>query len=115
MSSGRVWIHFDGNCISDSGDVIILAANNIANWFGNYGCVTVEAVDTDIKYNSFSHTRVFNVNAGSHDFYAVVENLVETDGSGYISVYGTLTVEFFPNVVSDILFSNEIPTDYILE
>ena len=48
--------------------------------------------------------------AGTHTFYAVVQNYVETDGDGTASVYGSLTVKFVPQApalsVNDV-FNNK--------
>jgi hypothetical protein len=65
----------------------------------NDGNVSVEAVNADIDRGSFSHSRMYPVSAGSHTFYAVARNYVEEDGSGVASIYGSLTVEFFPNLI----------------
>ncbi|GJM31837.1 MAG: hypothetical protein DHS20C18_08380 [Saprospiraceae bacterium] len=96
--AGEVLVHFNGNCISTAGDRIILAASNTMNWSTNDGETAVEAYDSDINRNSFSHTRKYSVNAGSNTFYAVGQNFVETEGSGIASVYGMLTVKYFPTL-----------------
>ncbi len=95
--AGKVIVRFDGNCWSSPGDLIVLAASDAPSWSPNDGNVNVEALDTDIRINSFSHTRVYNVAAGAQTFYAVAHNYVETDGDGTASIYGSLTVEFIPN------------------
>ncbi len=104
-TSGKVIVHFDGVCISSPGDRIILAASNTTNWAVNDGCVSVEAVDSNHNGNSFSHTRVYDVTAGSYTFYAVAQNYVETNGTGTASIYGSLTAEFIPDDTNSI---NEI-------
>ncbi len=70
------------NCYSTPGDLIVLAASDAPSWSVNDGNVGVEALDTDIRINSFSHTRVYNVTAGAQTFYAVAHNYVESDGDG---------------------------------
>ncbi len=95
-TAGKVIVHFDGTCISTPGDRIILAASDTTKWKINDGSVSVEALSNDFKINPFSHTRVYDVDAGSHTFYAIVQNYVKTSGDGYASVYGSLTVEFVP-------------------
>jgi hypothetical protein len=95
--SGKVLVRFDGSCISSPGDKIILAASNTTNWGTNDGNVSMEAYNSDINSNSFSHTRVYSVTPGSRTFYAIGHNYVETDGTGIASVYGSLTVIFFPD------------------
>jgi hypothetical protein len=95
-STGKVVVTFDGYCLSSPGDLIVLAASNSQNWSPNDGNTSVEAISTDLNRNSFSHTRVYDVNAGSHTFYAIAHNYVETAGSGEAAIYGHLTVEFFP-------------------
>ena len=96
-SSGYVEVHFDGICVADVGDRIVLAASDIPDWGPNDGNVSVEAVNTDINTIPFSHTRVYPVTAGSQSFYAVAQNYVEIDGSGIASIYASLTVRFFPD------------------
>lgn len=99
--AGTVVVNFDGSCVSDAGDRIILAANEAVDWSPNNGQCSVEAFDSDLNTTSFSHSRSYDVSAGTHTFYAVAENLVETSGSGEISVYGQLTAEFFPDTIGD--------------
>ncbi len=94
--SGTVVVRFDGSCISSVGDRIVLAASNTADWGINDGNVGVEAISADYDTNSFSHTRVYSVGAGSHTFYAVAQNYVETAGTGNTSIYASLTVKFLP-------------------
>jgi len=74
--SGKVIVRFDGNCISDVGDRIVLAASNTSNWSPNDGNVSVEAVNSDINGNSFSHSRVYSVTPGTQTYYAVAHNLL---------------------------------------
>ncbi|MEJ2636321.1 MAG: T9SS type A sorting domain-containing protein [Calditrichia bacterium] len=112
---GKVLVHFDGTCISDAGDRIVLAASNTPDWLVNDGHTSVEAVDADVNRNSFSHTRVYDVSAGNHDFYAVVQaSSVEADGNGEASVYASLSVVFSPEEEVAIHHTNEIPRDYSL-
>ena len=98
-------MRFDGQIYSTPGDAIILAASDAPSWSTNDGNVAVEAMDSDIRINSFSHTSVYNVVAGEQTFYAIAHNYVETDGDAEVSIYGSLTVEFIPsgdNVVRSI-------------
>jgi len=95
--AGKVIVHFDGQCYADVGDRIVLAASNTTNWGVNDGSVGVEVVDGDVNHSPFSHTRVYDVDAGSQTFYAVAHNYVETDGDGLASIYATLTVKYVPN------------------
>jgi hypothetical protein len=44
----------------------------------------------------------------------VAQNYVEEAGSGIASVYASLTVEFFPDVVAEVLESHAMLTDYNL-
>ncbi len=103
-SAGKVLVHFDGNCVSSAGDRILLAASNTTSWSVNDGHTAVEAYDSDVNRHSFSHTRSYNVGAGSTTFYAVGQNFVETDGSGVASVYASLTAKFYPNLGTDDAF-----------
>ena len=112
---GKAVVHFDGSCYPDVGDLIVLAASNTPSWGINDGNVGVKVVNSDINNASFSHTRVYNITAGSHDFYAVAENYVDLGGTGIADLYASLTVEFFPDIISEVQHSNEIITDYTLE
>jgi hypothetical protein len=93
---GKVIVRFDGVCYSSPGDRVMLAASNTLGWGMNDGCVEVESVSDEINSNTFSHTRAYDVIAGDHNFYAVAENIFETDGSGIASIYGHLTAEWYP-------------------
>lgn len=94
--AGKVIVRFDGDCYASVGDRIIVAASNTTNWGINDGNIGIEVIDGDLNHRSFSHTRVYDVAAGSHTFYAIAHNYVETDGDGMTSIYGSLTVEFVP-------------------
>ena len=96
--SGTAIVHFNGNCVSSPGDRIILAASETTNWGVNDGNTNTEAIDNDYNTWSFSHTRAYEIGPGSHTFYAIGQNYVEEDGDGMASIYGTLTVEFVPNM-----------------
>lgn len=95
-SAGKVVVRFDGDCVSSAGDRIVLAASNTANWGGADSSVVVKRIPGYLSSSLFSHTRVYNVAAGDHTFYALGQNYVELDGNGIASVYGSLTVEWFP-------------------
>ncbi len=97
-TSGTVILNFDGQCTGSIGDRIVLAASSTKNWTSNDGNVGVEPVGNDYAISCFSHTRAYHVNAGQDTFYAVVQNYVNTGGSGVASVYGTLTATFFSNL-----------------
>ncbi len=91
-SAGKVLVRFDGQCVPSYGDTIVLAASNQADWEVNDGNVSVSNSE-----GSFSHTRMYDIAQGSHTFYAVAENYVDVSGTGIASIYGSLSVEFFPN------------------
>ena len=96
-SAGKVIVNFNGNCVSDPGDRIVLSASNTTSWGTDDGNVGCEAVDADVNRRPFSHTRVYDVVAGTDMFYAVAQNWVETEGDGEASIYGKLTAQFIPN------------------
>ncbi len=106
---GTLVARFDGNCVSAPGDQIMLAVNDEESIDLGSDHVVIEAVNTDINRNSFSHTRVFEVEEGSQQIYAMVGNIYETAGDGFVSVYGNLTVEYIPN---DFAGSNFTPQVY---
>lgn len=95
---GTVYLRFDGQCVPDIGDRIILAASDNGSWSTNDGGVAAETPDKTGFSVPFSHSRVYTFTGGSKTFYAVAENYVETAGSGVTSIYGTLTLEFYPSV-----------------
>jgi hypothetical protein len=97
-TSGNALVRFDGICQSTPGDRIILAASNTTSWSSNDGNTSVEAIDEAHNLTPFSHSRMYSIGPGTHDFYAVAENIVEMDGNGIASVYASLTVEFFPSI-----------------
>ncbi len=104
---GRIIVRFDGYCNSDPGDRIVLAASNTMNWSFNDGNVSVEAVNEgDVVQNSFSHTRVYNVNApGDYTYYAIAQTYGKKAGNGMIAVYGNLLVEYYPTAApAKVLF-----------
>ena len=80
--SGNVLVRFDGLCIADVGDRIVLAASNTTDWGINDGNVSVEPANADVHMGTFSHTRLYSVAPGNHTFYAVAENYEELDGNG---------------------------------
>ena len=102
-SDGKVEVRFNGYCIADTNDMIVLAASDVPDWDVNDGNIGVFAHDIDVDKLSFSHSRVYNVSAGSKTFYAVGQNYVCTDGSGFSSVYGMLSVIYFPDTSDAIL------------
>jgi hypothetical protein len=98
-SEGYVVVHFDGECYASVGDLIVVAASSFVGWVTNDGNVSIETSKQGFG-RPFSHTRVYPVTAGTHTFYAVGQNFVETEGSGIATIYGTLTVEYFPDAGS---------------
>lgn len=93
---GQVVLRFDGYCVADSGDRIVLAASDVKDWGVNNGNVGVQVSHPTDRRRSFSHSMVYNISAGADTFYAVGQNYVNEDGSGTASVYGHLTMEYFP-------------------
>lgn len=106
--AGKVSLRFDGYCVSDSGDRIVVAAGNTPYWLPDDGNVGVQASHPTNKRRAFSHTRIYNVAAGLDTFYAVAQNYVDEHGSGIASVYGHLTLEYFPNSGAALLIHNNI-------
>jgi hypothetical protein len=96
-NQGTMLLEFDGGLISDPGDEIVLAASDDISWTPDDGNVTLDVVDDDSNRNSFAHSRVYNIDPGNHDFYAVGQVLGPSNGSGLVSLVGTLTARFFPN------------------
>jgi hypothetical protein len=95
-TDGYVVVHFDGLCYAAVGDRVVLAASNNGNWESNDGNVGIESSRSEFG-RSFSHTRLYHVSAGNNTFYAVGQNAAKMEGSGIASIYGSLTVEYFPD------------------
>jgi hypothetical protein len=100
---GEVLVRFNGYCVGSPGDLIILAASDHLGWTVNDGNTAIEAINTSITRRVFNHTRLYNVNAGEHTFHAVVQNYVETAGTGIASVYGSLTIIYFPDNLNSMV------------
>jgi hypothetical protein len=101
-SAGKVLVQFDGLAVADQGDRIVLAASNSRNWAVDDGNVGVLVNDASNNYASFSHSRLYTAAAGSHTYYAVARNYVNTAGSGNAYIYGSLVVKYFPDVATGI-------------
>ena len=95
-TDGYVVVHFDGECYVSVGDRVLLAASNNGNIDSNDGHVEIESSKAGFG-RPFSHTRVYQVTAGNYTYSALGQNSIELDGTGIASVYGTLSVEYFPN------------------
>ncbi|MEP6794845.1 MAG: T9SS type A sorting domain-containing protein, partial [Saprospiraceae bacterium] len=95
-SPGKVIVHFDGGVYPYPGDRIILAASNDTDWHADDGHIEIEIPDGNFG-KSFSHTRVYQVTAGMHSFYAVAQNTIETDGIGMAFIDGALVATFYPD------------------
>ncbi len=104
---GTVLVRFSGHGYADVGDRQLLAASNTPDWSVNEGHIAVEALDNNIRNESFSHSQLYDVAAGNHSFYAVGNNFVETAGDGFLSVYGMLSVEFMPHINPQVSASQE--------
>lgn len=89
--AGWVVVNFNGMCHPDAGDNIVLAASDATSWSPNDGRTSVYN-----ERSSFSHTRVYEINQGMDNFYAIAQNYVHTAGDGHISLYGNLSAEFYP-------------------
>ncbi len=113
-SNGKVVVHFDGSCTPDLGDLIVLAASNDMNWGPNDGNVSIIGT-SGVPRASFSHSREYDITAGSYTFYAVAQNYVQLGGSGTASIYGGLTVKYFPNEPSAVEQSINNPVGFSLE
>ncbi len=95
---GEVVVRFDGQAGVSDGDRVLLAATNIGTWGVNWGHVAVYG-DNGGEPIPFSHTRVYTVSPGIRSFQAVaVRSVVVAGGTGIASVYGTLTVQYYPDV-----------------
>lgn len=106
---GMAIVQFDGEAYGSPEDRIILAANIYPEWDANAGNVDVRSAFND-EGHCFSHTQLFPVTAGQQSFYAVVTNYVDIQGSGRATVYGRLSVEYFPQS-SSVTIANSVQTE----
>ena len=95
-TDGTALVRFDGKCVSTYGDLMFFAASDTPTWGDLDESTSNEVIDDDLNRFSFSHVRSYPIQAGSHTFYGVAENYYETYGNGFASLYGNLTVEFYP-------------------
>lgn len=95
--AGKVLLRFDGKCVSSFGDLMYFAASNNLSWEQFDGSTSNEVIDNDLNRFSFSHAKVYEVQPGSHTYYAIAENAIETYGNGFASIYGSLTAVYYPN------------------
>jgi hypothetical protein len=101
-AAGKVMVNFSGTCLGNNGDQVRLAASDQPDWSGAEGCIVFEPYSSDVNRTSFSHTRVYDVPAGEHTFYAVIQNWEEFEGAGLAVVYGSLTVKYYPGQSSAV-------------
>ena len=109
---GKVIVRFDGKCVSTYGDLMFFAASNTPNWTNYDGSASNEVIDDALNRFSFAHVRVYDVTPGSHTFYAVAENYYETYGNGFVSIYGSLTVQFYPDAAATVPVFQAISTPF---
>jgi len=96
ISSGDAVVRFDGMIFVDPGARVILAASDEIGYGTNSDHIEVNGVGSTMIGYPFSHTRVYPVSADTiTTFYAVVDHF--SGGSSNVSIYGTLTVEYFPD------------------
>ena len=105
--TGRVIVRFDGWASSTPGDRIILGASSYPDWNTNDGNMALYVFDSLYTVNSFSHSRVYDIEPGTQTFYAVAQNYVDRDGSGFASIDGKLTVEYIPNILADLRVAHQ--------
>lgn len=113
-TQGTAVVRYEGVCFSSPGDRILQAASDDGDWGTNDDNVPMEALSSDVNLSPFSHTRVYTIDAGEHTFYAVCENFPDMDGSGIASNYASLSVEFFPGVVT-AAENDVVPGEFLLE
>ncbi|MBK9256513.1 MAG: T9SS type A sorting domain-containing protein [Saprospiraceae bacterium] len=114
-ASGHVIARIEGECNSSVGDLITFGINDWKHWLTNFGNVGVIVFNEENIVNNFMHSRVFKVEKGEKDFYAVVQNWVDRNGSGYMSASGRMILEFVPDEVNKqrTYFRNVTQSQYI--
>jgi hypothetical protein len=89
---GYAIVQFSGKGSASPGDRLVVAASDTEDWEPNDG--NVSGYD---RFN-FSHQRIYSIgDAGTYTYNAVAHNYVDTAGSGFGYIYGTLSVLYVPN------------------
>jgi hypothetical protein len=96
--AGKVEIRFDGELQSTPGHQIILAVNNTLAYELQNGSVILETTVEDIDRHNFLHTQVFDVEPGSHTFFAMA-HFYQSIGSSSIDLRGHFLVKYYPESV----------------
>lgn len=105
-SKGTAIVKMEGVVTGSTGDNIILAISNYQTWLTNYGNVSYYFVDSMDSRQQFNHLMVYNVEQGTSDFYALMHNWTDREGTGFASAKGKMIIEFipeqeeFPNVLT---------------
>ena len=98
--SGKIVVSFSGVVTPDDGDSIVISASHDEDWHVNDGivhaAVAVYGITGGYAY-PFNHTRIYEVEAGNHQYYATARNWVKKGGNGNASIDGILIATFYPN------------------
>jgi len=101
-SAGFVIVRFDGDAIVSPGDRVVLSASSVSATLGVKSgnvSITNESLVSQSNPHSFSHTMVYQIAAAGNYTYYAVGQLTSAAGNTTASVYGTLTVQFYPKTI----------------
>lgn len=110
-SAGKVMVVMDGYWTAYEGYDIVVAASNTTDYTPDDGNVTLEALDNDQNRYSYSHTRVYNIPAGDHTFYALGE-IFGGSGSETADLFGALTVRYFPSMSTSVADISDLKNSF---
>lgn len=94
---GHVIARIEGNISATGGDVITLGVSDYERWNSNFGNASYSFTDSSYSQQQFTHTMVYEAEAGIHDFFAVMHNWTDRNGSGNAIAQGKMVIEFVPD------------------
>jgi hypothetical protein len=93
--SGKVQLRFDGSIQSPVGHQILLAVSDHPGYTLQDGSVILTSPTDDFDRHPFIHSRVYDVEPGTHTFY-VMTQFYQSVGFSTIDVHGHFLAKYFP-------------------
>jgi len=94
---GTIVTRLTGYCVLDTGDLVLVAANDSMQFDTGSASIPLKAFNQDADRRQFSHTHRVDVGPGTHTLYGIAQNLYEQNGSGEADIFGVLTSVFYPD------------------
>lgn len=109
-SKGKLLVNFDGTYYMDYESIGLLTSSLSSDWPSHEEISRVE-LSTDHEYANFTHRKVYEVEAGTYQVYAMTKKIQGSFDPFYDYMYGTLSAQF----IADDTDENEIFSQYINE